>query len=1158
MHTQTIYLGDQRLTQAIPRISEKKTTIDGIPHYSIDGYDHMNPFFMSIISNSDHWMYLSSRGGLTAGRKSPDHALFPYYTDDKIHDAIETTGPLTILLVNRGNGVRLWEPFADLYRGRIYEIRRRLHKSVYGNRILFDEVNNSLGLTFSYRWEFSERFGIVRTACVTNNVPTTLEIEILDGLRNLLPAGANRITQERLSTLLDGYKQSELDSGTGAGIFTLSSIISDRAEPSEALRATTVWQAGLQDPKILLSTEQIPAFLDGGRIHTETDLRGRRGAYILNASLRLKENESRQWMIVADVEQDTGDVLDTLSVLRSESGTSVQSMVSRDICRGTIGLRRLLAAADGLQSTADSRITGRHGANVLFNIMRGGIFADGYQIRRDDFQDFVFSWNRPLAKRYDSLFRQLPPKINRRDLIDIVESPDICGDVDMIRLIYEYLPLTFSRRHGDPSRPWNHFSIDLRKPDGTRAITYQGNWRDIFQNWEALALSYPAFLDGMITKFLNASTADGYNPYRISRDGTDWEVFDPSDPWSNIGYWGDHQIVYLNRLLELSHRYFPGLFVTWLASRRYVFADVPYRIKPFNNILDDPRNTIILDEVRQRNIDARVSGKGADGKLLHLGDKPYYVTLTEKLLITILTKISNFVPGGGIWMNTQRPEWNDANNALVGWGLSMVTVCNLRRFLKFLLSFFPENETSASVILTNETAVFFNEIMSILERFNALNTSSDDSRRKDFIKACGTAGEQYREGVYSGTFGSKTASVQLGHIRAFLSLSIDHLDQSIRGNRRNDGLYHSYNIMVPYEGGISVHRLDEMLEGQVAVLSSGILTAGETDKVLESLRRSRLYRPDQKSYILYPDKDLPRFLEKNRVPMGAVRQFPFLLREAERTDGRIMKRDRSGSFHFNGSFRNVRTLEEALDNITSGDGPPITPEEREGVLGLYEQVFSHKTFTGRSGTFFKYEGLGSVYWHMVSKLLVAVQENFLHAAADKASPLLLDALASHYHHIREGIGIHKSAEEYGAFPVDPYSHTPGFAGVQQPGMTGQVKEDIITRFGELGVKVDGGKIHFEPQLLQQSEFFSEPTTFTYGDLSGAWKTIPVPDHSIAFTCCSVPVVYRITDKQQVRISMSDDSVRSIAGTELDEELSTELFLRTGRILRIDIDIIPDF
>ena len=112
-------------------------------------------------------------------------------------------------------------------------------------------------------------------------------------------------------------------------------------------------------------------------------------------------------------------------------------------------------------------------------------------------------------------------------------------------MVYDYLPLTFSRRHGDPSRPWNKFSIETRKEDGSKNLDYQGNWRDIFQNWEALAVTYPGYINSMISKFLNASTMDGYNPYRIMREGIDWEVIEPNDPWSYIGYWGDHQIIYL-------------------------------------------------------------------------------------------------------------------------------------------------------------------------------------------------------------------------------------------------------------------------------------------------------------------------------------------------------------------------------------------------------------------------------------------------------------------------------------------------------------------------------------------------------------------------------------------------------------------------------------
>ena len=55
------------------------------------------------------------------------------------------------------------------------------------------------------------------------------------------------------------------------------------------------------------------------------------------------------------------------------------------------------------------------------------------------------------------------------------------------------------------------------------------------------------------------------------------------------------------------------------------------------------------------------------------------------------------------------------------------------------------------------------------------------------------------------------------------------------------------------------------------------------------------------------------------------------------------------------------------------------------LLTIFEEVFNHKAFTGRSGTFFGYEGLGSIYWHMVSKLLLAVQENCLIAVQNNES-----------------------------------------------------------------------------------------------------------------------------------------------------------------------------
>ena len=57
-----------------------KVLIDGEAYYKITDSGRLRPFFMSITSAYDHWLFISSNGGLTAGRKNSEYALFPYYT----------------------------------------------------------------------------------------------------------------------------------------------------------------------------------------------------------------------------------------------------------------------------------------------------------------------------------------------------------------------------------------------------------------------------------------------------------------------------------------------------------------------------------------------------------------------------------------------------------------------------------------------------------------------------------------------------------------------------------------------------------------------------------------------------------------------------------------------------------------------------------------------------------------------------------------------------------------------------------------------------------------------------------------------------------------------------------------------------------------------
>jgi hypothetical protein len=375
-------------------------------------------------------------------------------------------------------------------------------------------------------------------------------------------------------------------------------------------------------------------------------------------------------------------------------------------------------------------------------------------------------------------------------------------------------------------------------------------------------------------------------------------------------------------------------------------------------------------------------------------------------------------------------------------------------------------------------------------------------------------------------------------------MAIDWADHSIRANRRPDRLYHSYNLIrLDRHGEIPVRRLYEMLEGQVAVLSSGRLGAEESVELLVALRRSSMYRADQRSYLLYPNRELPRFTEKNNIPLREIRRSRLLSRLLVQGDRSLVERDVQGRCHFNGSLTNARDVKRALEHLAHSGYARLVQRESALVLGVFERVFDHQSFTGRSGTFFGYEGLGSIYWHMVSKLLLAVQETFLRADEAGASKAC-------YHDIRAGIGDRKTPHEYGAFPLDPYSHTPAHAGARQPGLTGQVKEDILCRLGELGVLVREGKIMFGPKILPRTAFLAEPAEFTYVNIADVQRRLRLSPGSLAFTYCQVPIVYRLGRSNRMVVSMADGTKTRSDELDLDATTSRSVFDRTGEVVRI--------
>jgi hypothetical protein len=504
-------------------------------------------------------------------------------------------------------------------------------------------------------------------------------------------------------------------------------------------------------------------------------------------------------------------------------------------------------------------------------------------------------------------------------------------------------------------------------------------------------------------------------------------------------------------------------------------------------------------------------------------------------------------------MNTQRPEWNDANNALVGNGISMVTLYYLRRFVNFFNSLLEKTDL-ISVEISFELNEFFNDLHYALNNNKkVIDSSISDQNRKKIVDLLGIAGSNFRNKIYDNGFSGTKSAIGIKEIKDFTRLLLKYIDHSIDSNKRKDKLYHAYNLLTIKKDKISVSYLPEMLEGQVAVLSSGYLSSKENLEVLDALKSSQLFRDDQYSYILYPNKDLGLFLNKNTIPSFKVNGSKLLKELLNDGNQQIISKDCESSYHFNCDFNNINGLISELKNLPE-KYTSLVKEEYNNILEVFEDVFNHKEFTGRSGTFFGYEGLGSIYWHMVSKLSLAVLETTKKAISEKDN-VIIGRFFDHYFEILEGIGVNKSPELYGAFPTDPYSHTPAGKGAQQPGMTGQVKEDVISRFGELGVEVNNGVISFNPEMLRDQEFLKTTETFRYVNLSKEKIELDVKKNSLCFTYCQVPIIYSKSSSQKITIDFINGKSVSIQGNELDNESSKSLFDRENIIKQINVSVL---
>ncbi len=504
--------------------------------------------------------------------------------------------------------------------------------------------------------------------------------------------------------------------------------------------------------------------------------------------------------------------------------------------------------------------------------------------------------------------------------------------------------------------------------------------------------------------------------------------------------------------------------------------------------------------------------------------------------------------GGGVWMNTRRPEWNDANNAIVGYGLSVVTTAQLRRHLALCRELFAEH-LGESFVITEEVCTWLRDLTDLLERYIPLaERELTPAIRYDALRATAEAFDRYKSVVYAGGFSGRRTEMGYAEPCKLFELGIRSCDLTLAACRTDDGLFHSYNLLHRSGESIEISRLFPMLEGQVAVLGSGYLSAEESRRLIRAMYASPLYSERNRTFYLYPFRMSTPFTERGILGEDEISESALLTRLLSDGNTDIVVRCADGIIRFAPAMISVAKLNAALSALPA-EYRSAAESERDALLALYERHFRHYEFTGRSQIMYGYEGIGSIYWHQNSKLLVSIQEAYL--AAHRSGDGAENALRDEYYLARSGLGFCKEPDDWGAFPQDAYSHTPLRGGARQPGMTGQVKEEIITRFAELGILPEDGRLTFDPSIVQPEEFLTEPDTFRFVRTSGESEELSLEPGTLGFTVCQTPVIYR-SGMSGTKIFYSDGTNKQLLSTALGSEDSHDIFGRSGRIVRVEV------
>ncbi|MFV0344299.1 MAG: hypothetical protein ACK5JH_15670 [Anaerocolumna sp.] len=726
--------------------------------YVIKNYDKKPPFSSFLpglagMKGIPLWVYYTNRGqGINSfGIHNKSNAIMEFNPANTAYENTPLKGFRSFVKCDGD----YYEPFLT----RNNEVERNLY--IKKNSITIEEVNKNKGITIKVKYFVLPKDTIgalVRKIEIINTTDQTKEIELIDGLPKIIPYGIKNGEYKEMSNLLKSWTDIK-NVENNAPYYSLRASSDDSAEVSEI-------EGGYFYCSISKG-EQLPVIYDGEAVFGhDTSLIYPIAFLENNLSYCIKKEQYFANKIPCGftpakvfIEPRKSYVMHTLTGYAA----SISQLNERlDVFRSDTYFVEAEHLADEVveELTKDVKTKTSH---PLFDQYVEQCYLDNF-----------------LRGGYPFIFNQ-------------------GKDRSVIHL--------FSRKHGDPERDYNFFSIA-----GEWFSQGNGNFRDVNQNRRNDVFFKPQIGDFNIKTFYDLIQIDGYNPLEVRpatftlKENHKFTVeeflknavkeygdklmkviekpFTPGQIFSALaskhlelaidedifleqllamceenieagfgeGYWSDHWDYNMD-LIEDYLKIFPDKAEELLfLDKTYRFYDSAALVLPRSEkyVMNKNRvrqyGSLIHDEEKASKKDFQKNGTNW---LKTKKGSVVTVTLISKLIALSLVKFTTLDPEGmGVEMEGGKPGWNDAMNGLPGLiGSGMPETFELKRMVDFVIKSLERNNLERNILDRNTSISVPAEVNLLLCTVNDLlnQVSKGEVDQFTYWDRVSTAREEFRK-----------------------------------------------------------------------------------------------------------------------------------------------------------------------------------------------------------------------------------------------------------------------------------------------------------------------------------------------------------------------------------------------------------------------------